>query len=149
MSLTGMDCEVKSTCANMNILGLRSANMKHCNNNFDPEVQIEHSQQSAMFTWTRNNQNCGTVSTATCAPETTMATVTTSVPYCETTHTTHSCEITSFTNLLFMPRAHVLKPYGSRFAYLSVTQIFRRSQKKKTTAGECNRGTIRQYLKLT
>ena len=135
MSLTGMDCEVKSTCANMNILRLCSANMKHCNNNFDPEVQIEHSQQSARFTCTRNNQNCATVSTATCAPETTMATVTTSVPYRETTHTTHSCEITStprkssFTNLLFMPRAHVLKSYGSRFAYLSVTQIFRSLKK--------------------
>ena len=63
--------------------------MKHCNEYFDPEVQIEHNNQSARFTCT-NNTYCNTVSPATSAPETTT-TVTTSAPQCETTHTTHSC----------------------------------------------------------
>ena len=81
--------------------------MKDCNNSFYPEVQIEHSQQSVRFTCTTKNK-CSTVSPATSTPETTTTTttVTTSVPHCETTHTTHSCETTSIvsnsssTNLL-------------------------------------------------
>ena len=115
MSLTGMDCEVKLTCANRNIGGCTARKM-HCGTNFDPEVQIEDDHQSARFTCT--NTNCVEVNPTTCAPAITCntITVTTSVPYCETTHTTHSCEITitlrksPLTNLLVMPCAHVLKP---------------------------------------
>ena len=93
MSLTGMNCQVRLTCANMTIWQC-SAAMKDCDTNFDPKVQIEHNQQSARFTCTNND--CSTLSPATCAPETTTTTttttatttVTTSVPYCETTHIT-------------------------------------------------------------
>ena len=91
MSLTGMNCEVKLTCAKMNI-GRCKAKKMHCNN-FDPEVQIEHNNQRARFTCTDND--CDEVSPTICAPETTMTTVTTSAPQCETTYTTHSCQTTT------------------------------------------------------
>ena len=101
MLLTGADCNVKLTCVNMNKLGQCSARMKHCNSNFDPEVQIEHNQQSARFTCT-DNDDCSTVSSTTRAPETTTTTITitvaTSVPYCETTHITTPSPVTSHTS---------------------------------------------------
>ena len=84
MSLTGMDCEVKLTCAKKNIADCTAREM-HCGN-FDPEVQIEHNNQRARFTCTKND--CDEVSPTICAPETNMMTVTTSIPYCETTHIT-------------------------------------------------------------
>ena len=40
MSLTDIDCKVKTTRANNDIEGCTAA-MMHCDN-FDPEVQIEH-----------------------------------------------------------------------------------------------------------
>ena len=79
MSLTGMDCEVKLTCEDMNI-GHCKAKKMHCGTNFDPEVQIEHNQQSARFTCT-DNTNCDEVSPTTCAPET---------PQCETINSHHT-----------------------------------------------------------
>ena len=92
MSPTGSHYEVRVECANM-IIEYCSAKMEDCNN-FDPEVQIEHNQQSARFTCT-DNTNCNTVSPTTSAPETTTTTVVTSVPYCETTHTTTPSPVTS------------------------------------------------------
>ena len=90
---TGSHCEVKLNCADM-IIGNCLARMEDCNTNFDPEVQIEHNQQSVRFTCTTNDA-CGAVSPATCAPETTTTTVVNSIPYCETTHTTTSSPVTS------------------------------------------------------
>ena len=92
-----MDCEVKLKCEDENVENCTAKKMR-CNNAFNPEVQIEHNNQSARFTCT-DNTNCDEVSPTTCAPETTttmtMTTVTTSVLYCETTHTTHNYETTS------------------------------------------------------
>ena len=89
MSLTGGGCEVKLECKKMNIAEC-SATMKNCNNSFNPEVQIEHSQQNARFTCTTKKKACNKVSPATSTPETTTTTttMTTSMPYCETTHIT-------------------------------------------------------------
>ena len=91
MSPTGMDCQVKLEYKYMDI-GDCSAEMKDCDTYFDPEVQIEHNQQSVRFTCT--NDDCSAVSPATCDPETTTTTVVTSTPYCETTRTTTPSPVT-------------------------------------------------------
>ena len=86
----GNNCEVKLTCEDRNMNEENGeAEMEDCDDNFNPEVKIEHNQYSARFTCTDNY--CSTVSPTICANETTTTTtitMTTSVPYCETAHTT-------------------------------------------------------------
>ena len=87
----GNNCEVKLTCEDINMNEENcEAEMEDCDDNFNPEVQIKHNHHSARFTCT-DNTYCSTVSPTICANETTTTTtitMTTSVPYCETAHTT-------------------------------------------------------------
>ena len=117
-----MDCEVKFRCAN-NYIGGCTAAMKHCNNNFDPEVQIEHNHHSARFTCTDNN-NCDVVSPTTCDPETTTTTMTTvvnSMPYCETTHTTTPSLVTGHTSPTMCTPATITTTVTTSVPYCETT----------------------------
>ena len=115
---TGMHCEVKLKCRYMNISGC-FAEMDHCDTDFDPEVQIEHNQQSARFTCT-DNTYCNRVSPATCAPETTTTTVVNSIPYCETTHTTTPSPIISHSPTMCTP-ATVVSTVTTSVPYCETT----------------------------
>ena len=117
---TGMHCEVKLDCTDM-IIGNCLARMEDCNTNFDPEVQIEHNQQSVRFTCTTNN-DCSAVSPATCAPETITTTVVNSIPYCETTHTTTPSPVISHSPTMCTP-ATVVSTVTTSVPYCETTHI--------------------------
>ena len=108
---TGMHCEVKLKCKYMNISGCL-AEMKNCNNYFDPEVQIEQNNTRARFTCT-DNTYCNTVSPTICAPETTMTTAINSTPYCETTYTTTPSPVISHSPTMCTPATVVSTVFTS------------------------------------